>query len=258
VGAVGAVVGMVIAMENGARPGGDRPVSPGAAAGTSAGGRPPSGGYNVYRPSTTRTTSAPRGPAATPSPAPTPGPGQQLIDGRSALELLKQLLPSGLTTSGYLGQDSYRPEVFGIQCGAGMAVDAGHGRAGIYLNVQQNIPIDIGDTIKTLPDGSVISATTVAGQKPTTGRYPGLSYQVQRVMPDGTRVAIDVDNYDDDPSTSHEKGWSVPTVSQDPPLTIDQLAAILSDPRWGLTVAKDFAAKARHDLVGYRDMTQTQ
>src|SRR5882762_7337771 len=60
--------------------------------------------------------------------APKPGAGQVLLDGRSATELLKQALPSGLKTANYYGQDSYTPEELGVSTSGEMSIDDGTGK----------------------------------------------------------------------------------------------------------------------------------
>ena len=190
-------------------------------------------------------------------PAPAPGPGQVLIDGRTAADLLKQMLPAGLVTSHYGGQDSYLPQQAGVEVYGSMAIDDGHGPVTIGVNVQQNMSslrVDhcSGDCTQ-LPDGSQLTVRVIPGKSTAPGAE---DWQVDRVFPDGHRVVIQISNYFDDFSKPHDKGWMPPAVGPDPAVSIDRLKGIVGDPRWTLTVPQSEAAQAKQDLPGYNDLTQ--
>ncbi|WP_194917611.1 hypothetical protein [Catenulispora rubra] len=207
--------------------------------------------------------------------APQPGPGQVLIDGRSAVEIVKSRLAPGLVSANYSGQDSYQPARSGVMVNGLMSVDDGTGKlttvsAGIQQNsgmaqvtdcmtMQKLMSSGISDCRASAePDGSVVLSFVedeyAAGANgPTAGSY---LYQAIRVLPNGWVVDAEAANYFDPLNDPHETGWHVDPSRKDPLLSRDQVVAIVMDSEWGATVSSDFAQHARQDLVPYKDLTQ--
>jgi hypothetical protein len=220
---------------------------------------------------TAKATPNPKGPP--PKAAPHLGDGQVLADGRTTAELLKQMLPAGLTTSKYSGQDSYLPSQWGVSTFGFMGVDDGHGIGGIGVNIQQNSPTTAADQTcgarsgegatscdsHKLSDGSTILVYEYADNTPVGGAGPAAG-SVHRVADllrlDGVRIVIDVTNYLNDPTVEKAKGWSISPTRSEPALSLDQLATIVENSRWTLTVPSTLEAQAKKDLVPYVDMTQ--
>lgn len=211
----------------------------------------------------------------TSNPAPVPAPGQTLIDGRSVGELVKSMLPAGLVTANYEGQDSYQPAKYGVQTGGSMSLDDGSGRlttvvGGITENnrfafADMNCPTlegfdSMARDCQTSPqaDGSVIRTYRSDDLSPTNGPTKGsYSLVAERAFPNGMEITVMVSNYFDPLTDPHEKGWHVSPTRSTVLLTMDQLEAMLTDSRWGLTVPTQFAQQARGDLLPYADRTQT-
>jgi hypothetical protein len=210
------------------------------------------------------------------NPAPQPGPGQVLIDGRSAAEIVKSALGSGLVSANYAGQDSYQPAKSGVAANGSMSVDDGTGKlttvsAGIAQNNSAMAKVTDCMTLQKLltsaisdcrasaqPDGSVVLSfgqdEYAAGTNgPTEGSY---SYRAVRVFPNGWVVDAGATNYFDPLNDPHAKGWHVNPSRKDPLLSRDQVVGIVLASEWGPTVSTDFAQHARQDLVPYKDETQ--
>lgn len=216
-----------------------------------------------------------RGHGQTHNPAPTPGAGQVLMDGRSVGEILKSLMPAGLVTGNYAGQDSYEHGKLGVSTGALMSLDDGSGKlttvnASVVENnhfafADENCPTLQGFDSHVVdcrtepqPDGSVIllyrhddDVSPTVG--PTQGSY---ALYAARAFPNGMYIMVRTSNYFDSLDGPHEKGWHVSPTRSTVLLTTDQLKAMLSDSRWGLTVSAQFAQQARRDLMPYTDQTQ--
>lgn len=192
-------------------------------------------------------------------PAPVPGPGEVLIDGRTAADLLKQMLPAGLGTSHVTGQDTDPGS--GVNVNGHMALtDAqGHVLGAIGVNVQQNMGSLLLDNCTgdctVLPDGSQLTISTVLDDKPTVASAPKtVDWTASRVFLDGHRIVVDASNYFDDLTANHEKGWTTTTTGHDPAVGFDKLKEIVGDPRWTLTVTKEAAAQAKKDVTDYTDL----
>jgi hypothetical protein len=252
---LGVAAGAVALGGGGATPGGAGPVAaPAAGSSETTTPAPQTGPQNETAQATPGTDKG----KGTALPAPDPGPGKVLIDGRTAADLLKQMLPAGLTTSHYSGQDSYLPQQAGVSVHGSMAVDAGQGLGHIGVNVDQNgwtpAASCTGVDCATLPDGSQVSVQRTIGEKPTVAGAPQtIDWFVQRVFLDGHRVSVGASNYFDAPGQAHEKNWTLASTGHDPVVSIDQLKEIVRDSRWTLTVPAAEAAQAKHDLPGYTD-----
>lgn len=204
-------------------------------------------------------------------PAPVPGAGQVLLDSRSTTLITKLLLPSGLVAANYEGQDSYQPKQLGVETIANMSVDDGAGKPtslNVHL-VQNGRPMDrvtdctteqelypgsISDCrAEAEPDGSVVMSYSVreggSVKNPVT-EIPRSNTAV-RVFPDGCVLSINVSNY-----YASMTGPSAAPSRSIPLISVDQLAAMVIDPRWGLTVSEQFAQQAKQVLVPYTDNTQ--
>lgn len=252
---------------------GNHAVSPGAA------GTTPSAKPSKAQPATsTPTTSANHGAydkRGTANPAPVPGPGRVLMDGRSAGEIVRSLMPAGLVTANLAGQDSDNPAQLGVRVAMSMSLDDGSGRlTTVGGDLNENQRFQFADTncateeafdsnvddCRSFPqsDGSVIltylrSDATANPSGPTKG---SLSNVAVRAFPDGTAVELAASNYFAPPSGSQASSSPIDPTRQEPLLTQDQLKAVLMDGRWGLTVSAEFAQQARRDLVPYIDGTQ--
>lgn len=208
------------------------------------------------------------------NPAPVPGPGQVLTDGRSVGELLKSMLPAGLVTANYAGQDGYKPAQFGARATGSMSLDDGSGKlTTVYAGITQNNPFAFADVnCPTLegfnsmasdcqtfpqPDGSVVMTYRTNDLSPTNGPTKGtFSLFAERAFPNGMEVEASTRNYFDPLDDPHEKGWHVNASRPTVLLTMDQLKAMVTDSRWSLTVSAQYAKQARADLVPYVDYTQ--
>lgn len=205
------------------------------------------------------------------TPAPKPGPGQVLLDGRSALDLLKRQLPAGTTTGDYVVQNSFEPEKMGVSVYGGLSVDDGsHHLTAVSVNVQQNSPVSYADTTCAAmlsgdrlasechefpqPDRSRVLVLREDVPPQTEGGAPTGAYQyiAYRLFPDGMRISVGADNCDT--LASGPKKTS-PTRST-PLLSMDQLKAIVLDQHWTLTVSAEFAQQARKDIQPVVDLTQ--
>ena len=209
------------------------------------------------------------------TPAPQPGAGQVLIDGRSVGEILKSMLPAGLVTGNYSGQDSYRPAKDGVRASVTMSVDDGTGKlTTLAASVAQNNPAMFKVTDCTTeqqlthgisdchavaePDGSVVLSFRSDDYTPgTNGETQGsFSYAATRVFQNGWVVSAGTSNYFDPPSDPHEKGWHIDPSRKAPLLSMDQVVTMVMNPAWGPTVSTEFAQHARQDMVPYTDDTQ--
>ncbi|MBS2534491.1 hypothetical protein KGQ20_17100 [Catenulispora sp. NF23] len=218
----------------------------------------------------------PAGTAIPQNPAPRPGPGQVLMDGRSGAEIFKSLLPSGLVTANYTGQDHYDPANPGVAVGSTMTVDDGTGKlTDVAVTLTQNVAraLKITDCVSAKemaavsisdcravaePDGSVVLSYRMDEYNPDGAGFAGKgSYddRVIRVFQNGTVLIMSASNFHIPPNPPQTKGWHVDPVRQAPLLSLDQLAGIAMSPQWGLTVPAQLAQQAKQDLVPYDDQT---
>ncbi|NUR62006.1 MAG: hypothetical protein HOV87_25595 [Catenulispora sp.] len=272
-----AVLGLAagaVALSGGSGDSGSGPVTAGGPGGrpSVSGGQPPANMSGQSTNPGTRKKSdgtAPAGSLPT-VPAPKPGPGQVLLDGRSALDVLRAQLPAGLTGSQYVIQDSYRPQTYGVQVYGGMSVDDGSHKPGaVSVIVQQNTPRLFEEmTCASLPhnsnetecqefpqaDGSRVTVYRDNQPSPTVGGAPTgvYAYEADRIYPNGLRFAVRAEN---DGSLPPGGKATTPTRTA-PVLTRDQLQAIVLDQRWALTVPEELARQAKNDIAPVVDLTQ--
>ncbi|MEY9933578.1 hypothetical protein ABH926_008234 [Catenulispora sp. GP43] len=206
-------------------------------------------------------------------PAPQPGAGRVLIDGRSTAAIVKLLLPSGLVTANYGGQDSYRPTQLGVETIGYMSVDDGSGKlTALSAHVAQNSPGitkvtdctteqelnpgQVSDCEAVVePDGSVVLSYRQSGDgrgvdSATAGAYVN---EATRVFQNGTVLSINATNFYSPPN---QPLHPVTPSRKDSLLSIDQLVAMVMDAQWGLTVPAQVAQQAKQSLVPYIDNTQ--
>lgn len=251
-----------------------RAVAPGAAAtGASPNAKASGPAPRTSTPAAGATSGVYHG-TATHKVAPAPGAGQVLTDGRSVGELVKSLLPAGLITADYAGQDAYEPAQYGAEASAVMSLDDGSGKlTTLDAAITQNNRFDFADmNCPTLegavsaagdchrypqPDGSVVLTYHTDDLSSTEGpANSAYSFVAERAFPNGTDIKVSTSNYFDPLNDPHAKGWHVSPSRANLLLTMDQLKAMTADSRWGLTVSADYAAQARADLVPYLDRTQ--
>lgn len=201
-------------------------------------------------------------------PAPVLGAGRALMDGRSTAVIVRSRLRPGLVTANYNGQDSNEPAQLGVDTIANMSVDDGTGKP-TSLNVRLVQNSQAMDRVtdctteqelqsgrvsncraEAEPDGSVVLSYSVrddpSGKSPVT---QGLrTNKAVRVFPSGSVVSVAAFNF-----YSPVNGPQESPSRSIPPISVDELKAIVMDPRWGLTVPAEFAQQAKQDLVPYTD-----
>lgn len=154
------------------------------------------------------------GTGTSPSPSQTPPPA---VEGGSILTTLTSLLPADLAVVSRGGQEAEYGYV---------VVDDGKGKSFVQINVQPNMK-DVEDELfgpdrnpETLPDGTKVVVRQGIGDDRGLGL---IMRTADTIRPDGMRVVISAFN-----SASQITG---PT-RENPALTLDQLKAIATSPKW--------------------------
>lgn len=129
---------------------------------------------------------------------------------------LARLVPHGLKVVSRSRSDDYE---FGY-----VVVDDGRGRSLVQINVQPDMR-DVegqlfGAGTRTLPDGTKVVWRKQAGEKGIAGI---VMWTVDTIRPDGRRVVI---------SAFNSGAQNTPATRQAPALTMKQLEAIATDPKW--------------------------
>ncbi|MFD4606499.1 hypothetical protein ACFWOT_00005 [Streptomyces sp. NPDC058440] len=147
------------------------------------------------------------------SPDPDPGP---LTPGGSISAVLSRLVPHGIKIVSRSGPDD---NGFGY-----VVLDDGRGRSLVQVNVQLDTDGDLkelfGPDAKVLPDGTKVATHQRSGEK----GIPGIVWwSVDTIRPDGRRVVI---------SAFNSGAQNTPATRKAPALTMEQLEAIATDPKW--------------------------
>ncbi|MFI8085390.1 hypothetical protein ACIF6L_31950 [Kitasatospora sp. NPDC086009] len=164
-------------------------------------------------PPTSQSTSAqpPQANADLRPPSPEAQPG-----GDEILTVAAALLPRGLTVADATAEKGY----------VSFNLDDGHGKAEVQIYVAKQpagAPDPRYDISTTMPDGSKL----VTHQPPPSTGSDLVRWSADILRPDGTRVVVQAFNAAIHKSTVKAKP-SRPT----PPLTLDQITAIVTDPVW--------------------------
>ncbi|MFJ6385543.1 hypothetical protein ACIQI7_36750 [Kitasatospora sp. NPDC092039] len=198
-------------------------------------------------PGTVRAASAPAAagggasPAATPTAARSSAPTPAVVTGEEVLATFRALLPKGeITEAKGRGTDDERMN--GTFAGADLVFDDGQGRSLIQIGVQKHRPrqaqvpgcppdpklarVD-SCAVTTLPDGSVLLLQQ--GHEYPDGRADTKEWHATLNGPDGRSISLSEWN------APQEKG--APDSRPNPPLTLDQLRAIVTDGSWDRVVA---------------------
>jgi hypothetical protein len=252
VGGISAVAVLGIAAGAVALTGGGGPHSTSVTAGASTGSGPATA-------TSAPATSAP----ATPTTNAAPAADQVALDEWSTVEIVKQLVPAGMTTSDYLGQGSVPGSMVSI-FGA-LSVDDGKGASQIQITVQNaNFGADAVNPCSNMGSacrvehpsaGSTMYLYTGPGDKIGSGPGgPVVAYTVDLHRADGVRVVLEMVNYVDPFVTNAPSGGTRNTTTRaEPALTLDQLGQIATSPEWALTVPSAFEAQAKADLKPFQD-----
>ncbi|MEV7775599.1 hypothetical protein [Kitasatospora sp. NPDC086791] len=194
------------------------------------------------------TVSAASGPATAPgggSPAATPttvrSSAPTVVTGDEVLATFQALLPKGETTEakGH-GTDDDRTK--GTFVGADLVFDDGQGKSLVQLGIQKHrpgqgqprtCPTDLelaridSCAVTTLPDGSRLQL--LQGYEYSDGRAGTKEWSAALSGPDGREITVSEWN------AAQEKG--APDSRPAPPLTLDQLRAVVTDRSWDRVVA---------------------
>jgi hypothetical protein len=211
-----------------------------------------SGGRAVTIKTTTASTDAP-------SPSPSPKPERVVLDARATTYLLDLMLPAGFTTSRYAGMQFGHPDKDSVQTQGSMTIDDGHGAAQITATFQ---PADFESAqicatgCTKLPDGSLITERQVPDGTTTNGEGPKpVAWEVNHWLTNGWRVGVGELNYPADYSPLPNQGPKVETTRTQPPLSMDQLKQIVTDPRWQSTVPASLAEQADKDMTPFHQFS---
>ncbi|MFF4763009.1 hypothetical protein [Streptomyces sp. NPDC001292] len=145
---------------------------------------------------------------------PDPGP---VTPGGSISAVLSRLVPHGIRIVGKSGPDD---DGFGY-----VVLDDGRGTSLVQVNVQLDTRGDLEDELfgpdaEVLPDGTKVVTRRQPGEK----GIPGIvRWSVDTIRPDGRRVVI---------SAFNSGAQNTPATRQAPALTMKQLEAIATDPKW--------------------------
>ncbi|MEU0601097.1 hypothetical protein ABZ484_23080 [Streptomyces sp. NPDC006393] len=129
---------------------------------------------------------------------------------------LARLVPHGLKVVSRSRSDDYE---FGY-----VVVDDGRGKSLVQINVQPDMRDVEGELFgagsRTLPDGTKVVRRKQEGEKGIAGI---VMWTVDTIRPDGRRVVI---------SAFNSGAQNTPATRQAPALTMNQLEAIATDPKW--------------------------
>lgn len=182
-------------------------------------------------------------------------PERVVLDARSTTYLLDLMLPSGFTTSRYAGMQFSPANKDSVQTQGSMTIDDGHGAAQITATFgpADFEPANICATGCTrLPDGSIITERQIPDGTTTSGEGPKpVAWELNHWLPNGWRVGVGELNYPEDYHPLPNQGPKVVTTRTQPPLSMDQLQRIATDPRWQSTVAASFAEQAHQAMTPF-------
>ncbi|MET8546916.1 hypothetical protein ABZW03_40860, partial [Kitasatospora sp. NPDC004799] len=178
-------------------------------------------------------------PAAAPTAAPSPAP--TVITGDEVLAAFRALLPKGEITEAK-GRGTDDKQLGGTFAGADLVLDDGQGRSLVQIGIQKHRPAQVRPqscptdpersridscAVTTLPDGSRL--LLVQGHEYPDGRADTKEWHAALSGPDGREITVSEWN------APQEKG--APDSRPNPPLTLDQLKAIVTDASWDRVVA---------------------
>ncbi|AUY51731.1 hypothetical protein [Streptomyces sp. CB01881] len=181
--------------------------------------------------------------AASPTASPTASPSasQAVISGDEVLATLRSLLPKGQVTEGK-GRGTDDPELRGAFAGADLVLDDGQGKSRVQIGIQKHrkgqsqprtCPADLkvnridSCAVTKLPDGSELVLNQ--GHEYSDNRADTKEWFAALTGPDGREIMLSEWN------SPQEKG--APDSRPNPPLTLDQLKAVVTDKSWDRTVA---------------------
>lgn len=212
--------------------------------------------------------------ASTVPPAVTAPPRQVPIEGRSAAEIIKLELPTGLTTGSYsgAGKDAQNP---GSIVYGSMAVNDGSGRlTQVYASVGRHAYEAVSDQAcddvyhkqgsgisgcqaHMLPDGTAVLVYRADDNHRDAHGRPLDAYHLvaERLFPNGMNVTVAAANWFTTPGNPSVPAAMAAPSRPTPLLSQDQLKAMVMDPRWGYTVPADFAQQAEQDITPYLGFT---
>ncbi|MFH9353541.1 hypothetical protein [Kitasatospora sp. NPDC017646] len=192
--------------------------------------------------------------AGTPTPTPTPTPtAAAVVTGDEVLSTFKALLPKGgITDASGRGTDD--PELKGTYVGAKLVFDDGAGKSLLMVGVQKHRPGQSQDrscpelkpgqldacSVTTLADGSKLYLSE--GYEYPDHRATTKEWMASLTGPDGREINLSEWN------SPQEKG--APDSRPNPPLTLDQLKAVVTDRSWDR-----IAAAVKPDGVDYAAMS---
>lgn len=211
-----------------------------------------SGGGTVTITTTTHSTGAP-------THSPSPKPERVVLDARATTYMLDLMLPAGFTTSRYAGMQFSHADKDSVQTQGSMTIDDGHGAAQITATFE---PVDFKPTqicatgCTKLPDGSLITERQVPDGTTTSGEGPKpVAWEVNHWLTNGWRVGVGELNYPADYAPQPNQGPKVVTTRTQPPLSMDQLKRIVTDPRWQSTVPASLAEQADEDMTPFHQFS---
>ncbi|HJD81703.1 hypothetical protein [Kitasatospora aureofaciens] len=202
----------------------------------------PSGGTATVAaaPSASTASAAALTPASAGAGTPTTPTAAATVSGDEVLSTFKALLPKGgITGAGGRGTDD--PQLKGTYVGAQLVFDDGAGKSLLMLGVQKHRPGQSQDrscpelkpgqldacSVTTLADGSKLYLSE--GYEYPDHRATTKEWMASLTGPDGREINLSEWN------SPQEKG--APDSRPSPPLTLDQLKAIVTDKSWDRIVA---------------------
>ncbi|WP_405359871.1 hypothetical protein OG535_13910 [Kitasatospora sp. NBC_00085] len=192
--------------------------------------------------------------AAPTAQAPSASASKAVISGDEVLATLQALLPKGQVSDGK-GRGTGDGPAAGTLAGADLVFDDGHGKSLVQIGIQkhrkgqsqpQTCPTDLklarvdSCTATTLPDGSQLVLSQ--GYEYSDNRADTKQWYATLTGPDGREIMLSEWN------APQEKG--APDSRPNPPFTLDQLKAVVTDKSWDRIVAAvqydgvDYAAQA--------------
>ncbi|MFB7617771.1 hypothetical protein [Kitasatospora sp. NPDC056181] len=175
------------------------------------------------------------------SPTASPSASQAVVSGDEVLATLKALLPKGQVTEAK-GRGTDDPELHGTFAGADLVLDDGQGKSRVQIGIQKHrkgqsqprtCPADLKTnridacSVTKLPDGSELVLNQ--GHEYSDNRADTKEWFAALTGPDGREIMLSEWN------SAQEKG--APDSRPNPPLTLEQLKAVVTDKSWDRTVA---------------------
>ncbi|MEV6924980.1 hypothetical protein AB0M46_10830 [Dactylosporangium sp. NPDC051485] len=193
-----------------------------------------SGGASTTAQAPVVVSSAPTGPG--PSPSPSPGGRRADVPGDVVLATLQRLLPAGVATSEPFSSPGFAEVILTDPAGRGKVQvnvqphfaeppsrrPVGDAPMDLFSCAKRGMPAGTRCTESTLPDGTLVVLTDGPSEDAGHNRIKLRMADVYR--PDHVRIVIGTWN------AVHEKTNTA--TRAEPPLTVQQLQAIATDPAW--------------------------